>query len=133
MLIRTLSTLECTKLLAANGRRRAGQNPPNVDAVTEQQRDPRPDEAERRPDEPAEDRNHSQVLRQEHGKIWLSRWKNTSITIAVGDKARQAPRMIDTVGELPARAAMPRRPTIAGDWSLKWFGSGTPAMDYSGA
>ncbi|MER8563308.1 conjugal transfer protein TraA [Mesorhizobium sp. M0578] len=31
-----------------------GKTPANVDAVTEQQRDPRPEEAERRPDEPAE-------------------------------------------------------------------------------
>jgi hypothetical protein len=80
-------------------------------------------------------------LRQEHGKNWLGPavvasqpwWESTSITIAVEDKARRAPRMIDTLGELPAKAAMPRRPTIADDWSLKWLGSGTPAMDYSGA
>ncbi|TIS88501.1 conjugal transfer protein TraA [Mesorhizobium sp.] len=31
-----------------------GKTPANVDAVTEQQRDPRPEEAERRPDEPTE-------------------------------------------------------------------------------
>ncbi|MER9664214.1 conjugal transfer protein TraA [Mesorhizobium sp. M0159] len=31
-----------------------GKTPANVDAVSEQQRDPRPEEAERRPDEPAE-------------------------------------------------------------------------------
>ncbi|MES0000906.1 conjugal transfer protein TraA [Mesorhizobium sp. M0051] len=32
-----------------------GKTPANVDAMTEQQRDPRPEEAERRPDEPAHD------------------------------------------------------------------------------
>lgn len=31
-----------------------GKTPANVDAVTEQQRDRRPEEAERRPDEPSE-------------------------------------------------------------------------------
>ncbi|MES0057268.1 conjugal transfer protein TraA [Mesorhizobium sp. M0078] len=35
-----------------------GKTPANVDAVTEQQRDPRPEEAERRPDEPAEREAH---------------------------------------------------------------------------
>ena len=35
---------------------------------------------------------------------WL---ESTSITIAVEDKARHAPRMIDTVGGLPNRLAMP--------------------------
>ncbi|RWA97491.1 conjugal transfer protein TraA [Mesorhizobium sp.] len=35
-----------------------GKTPSNVDAVTEQQRDPRPEEAERRPDEPAEREAH---------------------------------------------------------------------------